>query len=574
MALRSDREHPSNMVELLSARAQSHGDRTAMVFLERGEREVGRASYADLDRSARIVGSVLRDAGAASRPVIVALPAGIDFIRCFLGCLYAGAYAVPVPYPLQRRHWDRIEGIARAAKPAAIITDRTARDASDSIGEWGGQILTVPEVFAGSPLASVPNPSGSTLAFIQYTSGSTGKPKGVAVTHGNVMANQAMIAEGFGHTEALIVANWLPLHHDMGLIGCILQPLFIGGLSVFMSPLAFLQRPSRWLKAISDWRATTAGAPNFGYDLCVRAVGEEQIRGIDLSSLKVAFCGAEPVRPRTMRAFAAKFAPHGFDPAALYPCYGQAEATLFVSGRNAGSGLRTHSADRESTGERGVAGARELVSCGWPRMSCEVLIVGAGDAILPEGVTGEICVGGDNVSRGFWSHEIGAEVPDDARELRIGGKRYLRSGDLGFISDGEIYIAGRLKDMLIIHGANIYAEDVEETVMSLSKAALLRSTACFGIEREHGEAMVIVCELAQKSVEQAEGAALLKAATSAIGEDHGTTPTAALLVARGTIPTTASGKIQRSRLRERFLRGELAPLLATGVLPAEERAGS
>ena len=171
-----------------------------------------------------------------------------------------------------------------------------------------GKSSTVPEIFAGAPLESVPNPSGSTLAFIQYTSGSTGKPKGVAVTHGNVMANQAMIAEGFGHTEDLIVANWLPLHHDMGLVGCILQPLYVGGLSVFMSPLAFLQRPSRWLKAISDWCATTAGAPNFGYDLCVRTVSEKQVRGVDLSSLKVAFCGAEPVRPRTMRAFAAKFA--------------------------------------------------------------------------------------------------------------------------------------------------------------------------------------------------------------------------------------------------------------------------
>jgi acyl-CoA synthetase (AMP-forming)/AMP-acid ligase II len=574
MGLRGDHEHPSNMVALLAARAQSHGDRTAMVFLERGEHEADRASYADLDRSARIVGRVLRDVGATSRPVIVALPAGIDFVRCFLGCLYAGAYAVPVPYPLQRRHWDRIEGIARAAKPAAIITDRTARDASGSIDEWGGQILTAPEIFAGSPLENLPGPSGPELAFIQYTSGSTGNPKGVVVTHGNIMANQEMIAEGFGHTEDLIVANWLPLHHDMGLVGCILQPLYVGGLSVFMSPLAFLQRPSRWLRAISDWRATTAGAPNFGYDLCLRTVSEERIRGVDLSSLKVAFCGAEPVRSRTMRAFAARFAPHGFDPAALYPCYGQAEATLFVSGRNAGSGLRTHFADRESIGEHGSAGARELVSCGWPRMSCGVLIVGAGDAILPESITGEICVGGDNVSPGFWSHEIGGAVPDDTRELTIGGKRYLRTGDLGFIADSELYIAGRLKDMLIIHGANIYAEDVEETVMSLSQAALLRSSACFGIEREHGEALVIVCELAQKSVDDAEGAALLKAATGAIGEDHGTIPAAALLVARGTIPTTASGKIQRSLLRERFLRGELAPLLATGVYPQSERAPS
>jgi acyl-CoA synthetase (AMP-forming)/AMP-acid ligase II len=574
MVLRGDFGRPANIVELLAARAQSHGSRTAMIFLERGEREADRASYADLDRSARIVGGALRGVGAISKPVIVALPAGIDFVRCFLGCLYAGAYAVPVPYPLQQRHWERIEGIARAVGPAAILTDRVASAASASITDWGGKVINVPEVFAATPLENFTSPSERALAFIQYTSGSTGKPKGVAVTHANVMANQAMIAEGFGHTEDLIVAHWLPLHHDMGLVGCILQPLYVGGQSVFMSPLAFLQRPSRWLKAISDWHATTAGAPNFGYDLCVRAIGEKQLQGVDLSSLKVAFCGAEPVRARTMRAFASKFARHGFDPAALYPCYGQAEATLYVTGRNAGSGLRTHVANRELIGDREASGTRELVSCGWPRISGEVLIVGAGDAILPEGVIGEICVGGENVSPGFWSREIGGVVPDDARELSRNGKRYLRSGDLGFIADGELYVAGRLKDMLIVHGANIYAEDVEETVMSLPEAELLRSAACFAIEREHGEAMVIVCELAEKSVDRNKGVALLKAATSAIGEEHGTTPAAALLVSRGTIPTTVSGKIQRSIVRQRYLSGELAPLAATGLFPQVEAAGS
>lgn len=558
----------STIVDLIRARAKQRGDRPAMSFLERGEREIDRASYAELDRAARAVAGALLDTRAHGKPVLVALPAGIDFVRCFLGCLYAGAYAVPVPYPLQRRNWDRIKAIVLDAGPDALLTTRAIagdRELAEACGDFAGSTIPAEEALAAAPLETLPPLAPSDIALIQYTSGSTSRPKGVVVTHRNLMANQAMIEEAFGHDETTVVASWLPLHHDMGLIGCVLQPLYVGGRCVFMSPLSFLQKPLRWLRAIAKHRATTTGAPNFGYDLCLRAIAKDDAANVDLSSLRLAFCGAEPVRPETMRSFAARFARCGFDAKALYPCYGLAEATLFVSGRAAGAGIVCRAPPPVRAGEERVAlmpSRRELVSCGWPRQGADIAILALHRAeAVPPSTIGEICVSGDNVSPGFWSRPRAEITPDTARLVQFAGRIYLRTGDLGFVTDGELYIAGRLKDMMIVHGANIYAEDVEATVKDLPEARCLGAVAGFAIEGERGEAMVVICEWAEEPPPDG-GAALRNALKKAVAEAHGLVPAAVLLVARGAIPRTASGKLQRGLARARYLQGILTPTSA------------
>lgn len=557
------------IVDVIRSRARTDGHRPALVFLERGEREAERVTYSALDGAARAVAAALLNAKAEAKPVLVALPSGMDFVRAFLGCLYAGAYAVPAPYPLQRRNWDRISGIMVDAGPAVVLT--TDEMASDPVFSAScraasarvipiGEALTVPPI--GAPSSS--EPTG--IAFIQYTSGSTTRPKGVVVTYRNLAADQAMIAEAFGDDDNSVGLHWLPPHHDMGLIGGILQPLYVGALGVFMSPFAFLQRPVRWLSAISAYRATTSGGPNFGYELCLRAIGAGQAADLDLSSWRLAFCGAEPVRAATMRKFAERFARYGFDPVALYPCYGLAEATLFVSGRNAGSGISCCAAPllSETTRVAMTPSRRELVSCGWPRRGGSIATLALNRAEpVAAGEIGEICVAGENVSPGFWSRELTSVAPDTDRLVDFAGKTWLRTGDLGRIADGELFVAGRLKDMMIIYGANIYAEDVEATVIALPEASNLRLIACFGIERERNEAMVIVGELAEKSLPPDGGDALLDAISKTVGEAFGTVPANVLLVARGSLPVTASGKIMRGLTRARFLAGELQPL-ATG----------
>jgi acyl-CoA synthetase (AMP-forming)/AMP-acid ligase II len=333
-----------------------------------------------------------------------------------------------------------------------------------------------------------------------------------------------------------------------------------------MSPFAFLQRPVRWLRAISTYRATTSGGPNFGYELCLRAIGESQLAGIDLSSWRLAFSGAEPVRAATMRKFSERFAAAGFDPGALYQCYGLAEATLFVSGRKAGSGISCRAAPplSQTTRVALTPSRRELVSCGWPRRGGSIVILSLNRAEpVAAGETGEICVAGDNVSPGFWSRELPGVAPDTDRQVDFAGKTWLRTGDLGLVADGELFVAGRLKDMVIIYGANVYAEDVEATVMALPEASCLRLAACFGLEGERSEALVIVGELAEKSLSPDGGDALLDAVGKAVGDAFGTVPADILLVGRGHLPVTASGKIQRGLARARFLAGELRPL-ATG----------
>ncbi|GAB5377984.1 MAG: hypothetical protein AcusKO_44460 [Acuticoccus sp.] len=346
-----------------------------MTFLERGERPADRATFAELDGAARRVAGHLVARGLAGKPVLLAFEPGLDFIRCFLGCLYAGAIAVPLPGVGQRRARARTAAIVADVGDAAILTggEGAAQDAATDAGGRGLARIAAADALAAPALAETTAAGRDDPAFIQYTSGSTSRPKGIVVTHGNIMANLAMIAAAFAEDGRTIGVGWLPHSHDMGLIGCILHPLHVGASCYLMSPLAFLQKPVRWLRAIDRYRGTVSGAPNFGYELCVRHIRPQDLGGVDLSCWRLAGCGAEPVRLATMERFAALMAPHGFSDTALYPCYGLAEATLFATGGTAGTGVRTRilARGRAAPGSplcrAGGHGAARAASCATPR---------------------------------------------------------------------------------------------------------------------------------------------------------------------------------------------------------------
>ena len=326
-----------NFVELACSRANEKPDQTAYVFLQDGENESGRLTFAELDRRARVIAAQLQSMGmTGERALLLYLP-GLDYIEGFFGCFYAGVVAVPA-YPPSRRHKSRLLAVLNDATPAIIMTttDLAAKFQNDFLVD---QTNPSPLWYATDNLEAEfaenwvkPALNSNSLAFLQYTSGSTGDPKGVMVSHGNLMANQEAIKQGFGHTERTTVVGWLPLYHDMGLIGNLLQPLYLGATAILMPPMAFLEKPIRWLRAISNYQANTSGGPNFAYDLCLRKVTDEQMQGLDLTAWTLAFNGSEPVRAATMEGFAEKFADCGFRRESFFPCYGLAEATLFVTG--------------------------------------------------------------------------------------------------------------------------------------------------------------------------------------------------------------------------------------------------
>ncbi len=546
-------------------------------FLVDGEDDELIISNADMDRRSRAIAATLRERVSKGDRALIVCPPGLDYLAAFLGCLYAGVIAVPVypPNPvLLKRTLPRLIGVIEDAQPAVVL-------APTEITTMAGQITALAPALGSLIWTAVdridpayadrwrePDLDGSDIAFLQYTSGSTGRPKGVVLSHGNLLANLAVTNRRFvSDVEDNRLVSWLPPYHDMGLIGSMLQPLYAGFPATFMSPTAFLKRPVRWLQAISKYRGTISGSPNFGYDLCVAKTTPQERAALDLSAWRLAFSGAEPVRAETIDRFAEAFAPSGFQRRAFYPCYGLAEATLFVSGGLAEiePGVRRVRAADLAQGRAVDAGpdeaSRTLVSCGSVALDHELAIVDpeSGEQ-RPAGQIGEIWFGGGSVAQGYWRRPEESEQIFRARIAGTGAGPFLRTGDLGFVDEhGELFVTGRHKDLIIIAGKNHYPSDIEFTVeQSDPKLRPGCGVACS--VADGGEERLVVIQEVGGNRSRLDAERVIAAIRGAIAQEHGVQVHDVVLIKQGSIPKTSSGKLQRRAARESFRTGGLEVL--------------
>ncbi len=557
-----------NLIELLANQAVLRPESRACVWLGDGEGIREALSFGALDEQARAIAARLQGLGAAGECVLLLYPPGLEFPAAFFGCLYAGAIAVPLPLPRQGRAMAQLRGIVADLDARLLLTTGSARSRLERLdGPLLESLVTLDTSDTDVAMARAwrpPNPAADDVAYLQYTSGSTSDRKGVMISHANVLANLAGIAGRFEHHEASVCVNWLPHFHDLGLVSGLLQPLLHGHPNIMMSPTAFVQKPIRWLDAIASFRGTYTNSPNYGYDLCVRKTSAGQRATLDLSSLEVALNGAEPVRRETIDAFAATFAPCGLRAEAMYPAYGLAEATLVVSGgrRAAPPVVLAVSATALEQGRVATAGsgeeARDLVGCGQPIAGTDVAIcdpdTGARCAATE---VGEILVAGPGVAAGFWQRQADTEADFGAR---VSGdeRRWLRTGDLGFLHEGELFVTGRIKDVIIVRGSNHYPQDIEWTIEQADPAFRPGCGAAFAVDIDGSEAVMAAFELERDALKELDVDALGAIARRAVAEAHELHLHTLVLLKTGTVPRTSSGKIQRARCRQDFLAGELA----------------
>jgi acyl-CoA synthetase (AMP-forming)/AMP-acid ligase II len=568
----SSRELPATIVDILRRRALEHPDRRAFTFLEQGEAETTRLTFAELDAAARGIARELRAHAAAGDRALLLYPPGLDFVAAFMGCLYAGVIAVPVHVPRSDRRDARIEGAARDCTPvvALSVNEALPRLKTDpTVSKL--PIVATDELRPSKEKTDDFTPSPESLAFLQYTSGSTSRPRGVMVTHTNLSTNLSMIETALGHSESTVMISWLPVFHDMGLVGNTLSPIFSGYHSVHMPPGPFLQRPMRWLRAVTAYRATCIGAPNFAYEICVRRAHTEDLASIDLSTIETAYSGAEPVRTETLERFSAIFERCGFRSTAFLPCYGLAEATVFVTGgikwtARSNVYVREDAMERHRIvpGTRGDPDTRALVSCGGPVDPGRVVIVDPeSHRLCALGAVGEIWASGPHVAQGYWGDEDRSRETFGARVADTGEGPFLRTGDLGFMSYGDLFITGRRKDLIIIRGRNIYPQDVELLVQSSDARLRPDRGAAFAVTSHGQEHLAIVQEVEReeltKDVDWPHVAELIR---ETVFRELQIIPYAVILVRPQAIPTTTSGKIQRFACRAAFLEGSLAIVTA------------
>jgi len=560
---------PSNLVDLLRHRVRHQGDQIAFTWLVDGEQEEIRLTYRELDRQARAIAAWLESNDLVGQRALLCYPPGLEFISAFFGCLYAQVVAVPVYPPRRSQLLSRLAVIAcDAGAKAALTTQGVSRriqplvEQTPALRELAWLVsCSVPE---GMEDCWEPQPvRGDTLAFLQYTSGSTGQPKGVMLSHANLMHNSALISCCFGQTRSGLGVFWLPAYHDMGLIGGILQPLFVGWPNVMMAPAAFLQRPYRWLAAISRYGATTSSGPGFAYDLCVRRITPQERETLDLSRWTVAFNGAEPVRAETLERFIEAFAPCGFRPETFYPCYGLAEATLIVSGGHATKAPTICAFDSAALARGEVAqappddpAARKLVGCGQALPDVKIAIVDPETmAPAPDGRIGEIWTASPSVAQGYWEQPEATQATFGARLAPSGEGPFLRTGDLGFLAEGELFITGRIKDLLIVNGLNHYPQDIELAVERSHPQLRPHCSAAFALPGDEREELVVLCEVGRRAAGELEE--IFPAIRRSVAEEHGLSVHAIVLLKAGSIPKTSSGKIQRTACREAYLEDTL-----------------
>jgi acyl-CoA synthetase (AMP-forming)/AMP-acid ligase II/alkylation response protein AidB-like acyl-CoA dehydrogenase/acyl carrier protein len=560
----------TSLIDMLRRQALAQPNALSGVYLAEDESVKDQVTFGRLDEQARAIAARLQGLGVTSDPVMLLYPPGLEFISAFFGCLYAGVVAVPLPVPRHKAALAQFVGIRGDLDARIVLTTAATKGRLLRLDVPGADALTyLTTDDTMSDLARAwrePAVPAEAVAYLQYTSGSTSNRKGVAIRHGNVIANLDAIAERFEHHAASVGVNWLPHTHDLGLVSGILQPIYHGHLNVLMSPTAFVQHPVRWLNAITRYRGTYSNSPNFGYDLCVRQITPDQRATLDLGSWQVALNGAEPVRQQTMDAFAEAFAGCGLRPDVMFPAYGLAEATLMVSGggsrraRPVGVSLEAAALERDRIVEASAPGkARRVMGCGRIVQSTVVVIV---DPVTrqpcSDDTVGEIWVNGPGVAAGYWQREADTNDTFGARLAVDDGRTYLRTGDLGFLRDGELFITGRLKDLIIVRGSNHYPQDIELTIEQSHASLRPGCGAAFSIEVDGTEQLVVVFELEREHLRAPDTDEVTRCARRAVAEQHDLQLYGLALLKTGTVPRTPSGKIQRRQCRADFLAGELS----------------
>ena len=562
---------PNNLMHMLRRRVQEHRDKTVYTYLTDGESQETRLTYCELERRALAIAAHLQSHLSPGERVLLLYPSGTEFPTAFFGCLCAGMVAVPTYPPHSTQFLASLVATVSDAGPTVALTT------ASTLEEYRRQIDQTPQLTAlkwiptdtiSDDLADdwqEPPIGADSLAVLQYTSGSTGSPKGVMVSHGNLLHNSSVIHKVFGTSPSNRGVIWLPPYHDMGLIGGIIQPVYAGADMILISPVHFIQKPLRWLMAISRYKGTTSGGPNFAYDLCVRKISPEQKSGLDLSSWEVAFNGAEPVRGETLHRFAAAFESCGFRQKAYLPCYGLAETTLIASGSNNRSGPTLLHADAQELKAGRLALAQEDIEH-------DLTLVGNGEAtpdheiviVDPEKQTpcksdriGEIWIAGPSVAQGYWNQPEDSEQTFRARLADNGGGPFLRTGDLGFIHAGQLFVTGRLKDLIIIRGRNHYPQDIERTAQRSHEALRADCGAAFAVEVGGEERLVVVQEVERRYIRKLDADAVIGAIRQSVSREHEIQAYAVVLIKTSSLPKTTSGKVQRHLCRERFIQGSL-----------------
>lgn len=559
--------YPPTLVDLLRRRCREQPDAAAFTFLIDGETAQAALTYGELDGRARAVAAHLQSLGLEGERVLLLSPPGLEYVAAFFGCLYAGAVAVPSYPPRGNRSPDRLQAVARDAGASAalgtpVVASIVERLSADAPGLRSLRWVfpeRLPDDLAGR--WREPALTGESVAFLQYTSGSTTDPRGVVLTHANLLHNSECSRRCFGQTRDGRGVIWLPPYHDMGLIGGVIQPVYLGACCYLMSPVTFFTNPYAWLQAISRYRGTASGGPNFAYDLCVRKISPGQRAALDLSCWEVAFTGAEPVSAETLDRFSEFFAPCGFRREAFYPCYGLAEATLIAAGGDRGTSpriLTVRKADLEA--HRAVPGggpdSRTLVGCGRSLADQAIRIVHPERLVeCPPGTVGEVWVSGPSIARGYWNRPEESRHTFGQRLADTGAGPFLRTGDLGVVHEGTLYITGRLKELIIVRGRNLYPQDLERTAARTHPALESGAGAAFSVPVRGEERLVVVHEVNQRQLSDA--AAVAGAVRAALAGEHEVEPHAVVLIRGGTLPRTSSGKVRRAACRESFLAGDL-----------------
>lgn len=562
----------NTILESLDLQVRIKPDANALIFLADGEKEETPMTYADLAMQSTAFAAGLRQQVDSGDRVILLFQSSYEFVVAFFGCLRAGVIAVPMPIPSRRiSEWIRVENVQKNCAAKMTITlgkikERLLDQIEDDYRPVGLNFCSYESLLeAGAAQSLDAKPiTGETLAFLQYTSGSTGMPKGVMLSHSNLIENQKLIYHGLQNYGDCVFMSWLPLFHDMGLIGNLLQSIYIGQPFVFMAPSAFLQKPVRWLRAISKYKARVSGGPNFSYQLCAEKIKDADKEGLDLSSWKIAFNGAEPIRAQTLEFFHQTYAAYGLAETALFPCYGAAESTLIISGAECDKPPFYLNVDRLAYENNQIIPVADdhskklrLVSSGIPLYQQSVVIVDpATRRELPAMTVGEIWVTTPCNASGYWDNEA-ASASAFGNQLPGTDARYLNTGDLGFSTGSELFITGRTKDLLIFNGRNIYPQDIEACSEATSLELKPGRCAAFSVMHDNREKLVLVHEVERSSSRKLDAQAIIEKIRIGVNRELSISVHAVALVSPSTIPMTSSGKIRRQTCKQQFQQGEL-----------------